>query len=99
MEKKIILPLDEIEVADGEMIMIRGGISSSAKSGESVGAGCGCGCDNNCGYVSGRGCGCDNGCGCISGRGCGCECGNGSGCGCGCVKPDPADKPRKVYKV
>ena len=39
--KKTVLPLDEIEVLDGEMLLIRGGISSIMSG---AGSGCGCGC-------------------------------------------------------
>lgn len=62
MEKtqRFILPLDEIEISDGEMLLIRGGFSSM--SGEGYGCGCGCECNN------GRGCDCKGGNGC----GCGC---------------------------
>lgn len=66
--KESLLPINQISLSDGEMLLVRGGKAGSYSSGS------GCGCD--CG--SGSGCGC----GCSSGAGCGCGCGSGAGCGC-----------------
>lgn len=77
MKKDFLLPLDEIEVMEGELLMVHGGFSSSVNVG--AGEGCGCGC------TTGEGCGCGK----ANGQGCGCNCTNGLGCGCGCVNPTP----------
>ncbi|MCH5242682.1 MAG: hypothetical protein J1F67_09730 [Muribaculaceae bacterium] len=42
MVKKIILPLDVIEVQEGEALMVLGGLGSPSMGGN----GCGCGCGN-----------------------------------------------------
>ena len=63
MTKKFVLPLDEIEVNDGEMLLLRGGNNTSSLSGSGSGCGCNCNCNCNCGS-SGKGCGCDCNCSC-----------------------------------
>lgn len=68
MNKDFVLPLDEIEVLEGELLMVHGGNTSSIMGVSDYGCGC----------YAGRGCGCDNG------KGCGCDCSTGVGCGCGC---------------
>ena len=52
MVKKIILPLDVIEVQEGEALMVLGGLGSPSMGGN----GCGCGCESGVGC----GCGCGN---------------------------------------
>lgn len=78
---EINLPLDSIEVLDGELELVYGGFVPIPE-GTNGGADCGCFCNNGagCGCDFGRGCGC--GCECSSGVGCGCNCTSGGGCMC-----------------
>lgn len=69
MIKNFVMPLDTIEVLDGELEMVLGGVSSMS-DGASKGAGCDCGCKCS----EGVGCGCK----CGSGSGCGCGCKEGT---------------------
>lgn len=59
--KRIVMPLDELEVMEGELIMVRGGHSDKKKNEKS-----GCDCAGN---QSDPGCDCEGGAGC----GCGCK--------------------------
>lgn len=52
MTKKFVLPLDSIEVLDGELEMVFGGFVAMPY-GATGGQGCGCGCSG------GSGCGCE----------------------------------------
>lgn len=77
--KKIVLPLDELEVSDGELIMIRGGFADRKrkKKDDKKNAGVGCGCDCQSGDDGGNaheGVMSDPGCDCAGGAGCGCGC-------------------------
>ena len=88
MNLKKSLPLDSIEVLDGELELVHGGFMTMP---DGINAGSGCRCDSGdgcgCGCGSGDGCGC----GCSAGNGCGCGCINGAGCGCvGPTPPTPA---------
>lgn len=89
MKKEIIsknsnlLPLEGIEVMENELLLVLGGFSGSARSGE----GCGCSSGSGCNCAAGKncGCGCNTGTGCGCSGGAGCDCSFGQGCGCGCV--------------
>lgn len=65
--KESLLPINQIELSEEEILLVRGGNGSS-------GDGNGCGCAN------GYGCGCTDGsgCGCANGSGCGCSCTGGN---------------------
>ena len=59
MKKNQILPLDSIEVLDGELEMVLGGFAYGLNSGR----GCNCGCASNSNPGgSGAGCNCDCSC-------------------------------------
>ena len=58
--KESLLPINQIQLSDDELLLIRGGQENYRSSGD--GCGCGCQCD------SGRGCGCN----CNGGSCCGC---------------------------
>ena len=90
---KITLPLDSIEVLDGELELVYGGfVSSSDKPSDGIGCGCGCKSGEGCGCDCISGYGCDCGVGCSSGAGCGCGCSHGAGCGCSNKKTNPPTK-------
>ena len=91
--ESVKLPLDELEVKDGEVILVYGGLSDKIETNKH-GLGCGCANGAGCGCANGVGCGCDgmtaqpaNGAGC----GCGCKDApnKGAGCGCGCNSNNP----------
>lgn len=75
MKKEVRLPLDEIEVNEGQALLVLGGNTIANSSVTQSGCGCGCGC----------GAGQDCGCGCYLGAGC--DCNAGTGCGCSCALP------------
>ena len=57
MKKELVMPLDTIEVLDGELEMVFGGVVPVPES-LNAGVGCGCGCGSGCGCGCGAGCGC-----------------------------------------
>lgn len=74
--KESLLPVNQIVLSNDEMLLVRGGNSSSG----SDGAGCGCSGGKGCGCDDGNGCGCS----CESGGGCGCKHSDGGQAGSGC---------------
>ena len=75
--ESVKLPLDELEVKDGEVILVLGGLSDKIETNKH---GLGCGCVGITVQPA-------------NGAGCGCRCkdapNKGAGCGCGCNSNNP----------